>query len=184
MSRKLLWSALGAGIVITAMAVSGMALADTGNSAASALSAQKQAVLNGIMASAQAAAAQPQPPKSHAQPAAEPLGDASMAPGIYSGFGSSPLPAAQFEMSNYWFDMVNGDRVFVYAGAQGSSGDPIQGMVVLWTENPAGRVTLSDINTPSVTGAVSVVAANGLLLNLQSTQGVAYQFDVASSTFA
>jgi hypothetical protein len=93
-----------------------------------------------------------------------------------------PFSADQLFVENLWQVGTDTGYLQVYAGALGV--DLKQGVVVvLLTGLNRAQGVETWIQTPSPTGAVRIVAADGLLLTLNSTQGEQYLFDVEERQF-
>jgi hypothetical protein len=93
------------------------------------------------------------------------------------------LPTSTAGLLNAWQGRAGGGFVPVYAGA--TAGDGEQGVVVVVTLEDDRHPTLGQqlVKTPSRSGALRVVAANGSLLTLQAEGGASFTFDAAARRF-
>jgi hypothetical protein len=108
--------------------------------------------------------------------------------GILEGF--SPLPGwgRLYHMKNAWQQLIDGDRIVVYAGSVaddpigGRWNTPEQGAVKVTVfpangDNPTG----ADYLSPSRSGALVITSAAGTRLTLTTVDGSAtFTFDVAN----
>jgi hypothetical protein len=107
----------------------------------------------------------------------------------YAGAGiivDGPFPPAQsetFRYRNYWYEMQGGERISVYAGVEGSKGSRVQGMIEVDITSPDGKRQLQAAvyyRTPTQSGYVEVVGADGEKLHLRTWNGTEFVFDLPS----
>jgi hypothetical protein len=108
-------------------------------------------------------------------------------PGIYNS-KAAPEPSANHTMTNWWQDLVNGERVQVFAGALQDNTiyppGPAQGVVVVNTVAiDVINSTLQEYDAPSGTGVLTITAVSGSRLTLQSDNGGTLYFDVPTRQF-
>src|SRR5579859_5061525 len=108
-------------------------------------------------------------------------------PGIYTS-KAAPEPSANHTMTNWWQDLVNGERVQVFAGALQDNTiyppGPAQGLVVVNTiAIDVVNSTLQEYDAPSGTGVLTITAVSGSRLTLQSHNGGTLYFDVPTRQF-
>jgi hypothetical protein len=105
----------------------------------------------------------------------------------YAGAGiivQGPFPPAQserFRYRNYWYETLPGHRVTLYAGVEGSKGNRVQGMVELAITSPDGTRELQApkyYRTPTQSGYVEIVGADGEKVRLRTWNGTEFVFDV------
>jgi hypothetical protein len=98
-------------------------------------------------------------------------------------FTQSPFQPALFLAKNNWDEPLTDYRLQVYAGVQGSSGDPRQGEIIVF------RRTLNYLEfigpfdhypTPLKLGPVTITDAVGERLTLEAADGTQFYFDVAT----
>jgi hypothetical protein len=95
-----------------------------------------------------------------------------------------PFPPSQsetFRYRNYWYEMKGGERITVYAGVEGSKGSRVQGMIEVDVTSPDGKRELKApeyYRTPTQSGYVQVVGANGEKLRLRTWNGTEFVFDL------
>ncbi|MDW8325264.1 MAG: hypothetical protein RMK99_01755 [Anaerolineales bacterium] len=85
-----------------------------------------------------------------------------------------------FKVENYWFGLVNGNIVTVFAGAPVS--DPQQGKLHVNIVMP-NRLFDGEFATPEKNGALRVIAESNNRLTLMTTNGTTYYFDVPAMRF-
>lgn len=91
--------------------------------------------------------------------------------------GESPF-ATSFVFKNRWQEVVDGQRIIVYAGSTKS--DASQGIVLVWeVSRDFNQVYPSSVRE----GALRVLAANDLRLTLTTESGTSLYFDVPSRQF-
>jgi hypothetical protein len=107
----------------------------------------------------------------------------------YAGTGiivQGPFPPAQsetFRYRNYWYEIKGSERFTVYAGVEGSKGSRLQGMIKVTLTTADGRRELSTpvfYRTPTQSGYVQVVGADGETLHLRTWNGTNFAFDLPS----
>jgi hypothetical protein len=98
---------------------------------------------------------------------------------------AAPFSSAEASISNCWAGVINGVKTVVYAGADGSNGDPTQGVVyVVAFPGYPQDVSGSRLPTPIMGGALHVVAAqNGILTLVSETGSYVLTFDVSTRVF-
>ena len=93
-----------------------------------------------------------------------------------------PFHASLMVPQNDWFRETGEDsRQVVWAGADGQ--DRSRGMVVVMTESPAGFEMIGRFHAPGSSGALRVVGASGLVLQLRAADGATFDFDVETLSF-
>lgn len=143
--------------------------------------AQKMAPLQTQEAARQQALAHPAPTKP-ADPNAlrppEPLQVQSLPrePGIVEGV-AAPVSPDDFTTRNAWQGEVDGQWVWVYAGAHTYA--PEQGALIVL---PEGAVKEEWIEGPAGGGALRIVAAQEGVLRLEAANGVQLEFDLRTRT--
>lgn len=97
-----------------------------------------------------------------------------------------PFPNVMYEIENQWAGIQGDEAIIVYAGSEGYGGDLSQGILVVRTQ-PANDLQadwkLNEFPTPSKHGAVTVTAADGLILTLSATDGTTFTFDAGTDTY-
>jgi len=107
---------------------------------------------------------------------------------VENGGGAAPLNHGYYVV-NGWLATTNGEKIRVFAG--GVWNDPLytersQGFVsVVYQSLDYSRFTRPQVTveTPTKTGALTIVDATGMKLKLQSEQGITYFFDVNTGKF-
>jgi hypothetical protein len=170
------WAIL-AGVAGAALLTAGAATQVAAQPAPQGLGAKVAAIdhVDQVRVAAQAAprpakAANPQPPVTAPDPA--------WLTGILDHTGTPPVSGSQFQSTNAWFGLLNGQRLIVFAGS--SAADPMQGAVVVWEIDQAPRTYL----TPTRAGTVRITAASGDRLTLTASRGTSLVFDAATGQFA
>ena len=97
-----------------------------------------------------------------------------------------PFHSSEAIITNQWQDQVNGEWVHVYAGALPEN--PLQGMVIVLVEPIEATGTVESkpggqYLTPTQSGAVTIVSAQGTLLTLETDHGKRFLFDAAVRAF-
>ncbi|HNT53175.1 MAG TPA: hypothetical protein PKG95_00590 [Anaerolineaceae bacterium] len=92
--------------------------------------------------------------------------------------GSGPFHAEDVLVNNLWTDWINGWWTQVFAGASGTDAD--QGLVVVLVAGQSESRHLA----PAGSGSLTITAANGHRLTLQSASGETLYFDAAARQFA
>lgn len=92
--------------------------------------------------------------------------------------GSGPFHAEDVLVSNLWADWINGWWTQVYAGASGA--DPAQGLVIVRVEGQGE----TRYPAPPGSGALTITAAAGCRLTLQTAAGETLYFDAAAGQYA
>lgn len=105
--------------------------------------------------------------------------------GFIMNTGLAPFSAGELMVENRWYRKAPDQTVVVFAGSDGF--DPSQGVVHVVidpgpeaTERPEGS---GRYLTPSKSGAVRIVGAEGEVLRLEAENGDTFYFDVASTSF-
>lgn len=107
---------------------------------------------------------------------------------IFEVSRSAPLNHG-YSVVNEWWATTNSEQIRVFAGVIWNDAmvtDRSQGFVsVIYQSLDYSRFTrpLVTVETPSRTGALTIVDATGMKLKLQSDQGVTYFFDVNAGKF-
>ncbi|MDP2948795.1 MAG: hypothetical protein Q8P22_04585 [Chloroflexota bacterium] len=190
----LLFAALAAALVL---GILGLGLAKGVVRSDSPLPPEKQEIEERIERERLEALARPQPPKNPNYippftpgPQPSPCSDDN-SPCVPAGAGTivetqqarySPMV---FSFQNHWFEVKDGQYVVVFAGREGSAGDPSQGVVVVEVDTMDFMPVAGGgiYRTPIKDGAVRIVGADGERLTLTSASGATFIFDVASRTF-
>lgn len=144
-----------------------------------ALPTERQAVLD---RRATEIAAPPKVAPAIKGPPAEPMKPTSTpATGILN-VQISPFSAHDAIITNRWQGTVGGGFVVVYAGRLTQT--PDQGLVAVSLGEP-GRpnFSLQQYPTPTKSGSVHIISANGSLLTLVSDKGQVFVFDVGARLF-
>ncbi|MCX8024724.1 MAG: hypothetical protein N3A60_05940 [Thermanaerothrix sp.] len=142
---------------------------------------QKMAPLQTQEAARQQALARPAPTKP-ADPNAlrppEPLQVQSLPrkPGLVEGV-AAPVSPDDFTTRNAWQGEVDGQWVWVYAGAHTYA--PEQGALIVL---PEGAVKEEWIEGPVGAGALRIIAAEDAVLRLEAENGIQLEFDVRART--
>lgn len=98
--------------------------------------------------------------------------------------GQAPLPGSRFVIENQWHDIVAGEHVNVYAGADRehpASGVVVVDVTALDFSAPASRGGVYP--TPEAAGTVRIIEAIGGKLVLLSSTGARFSFDVAARAY-
>lgn len=97
--------------------------------------------------------------------------------------GQATFPRGMYTINNRWQDVVGGQHLQVFAGADGTN--PAQGIVIVQTVS-LDLQTINDMvyKAPTQNGALRVVAANGTRLTLTTTNGQSVVFDAVARNFA
>jgi len=93
------------------------------------------------------------------------------------------FPRGMYTINNRWQDVISGQHLQVFAGADGTN--PAQGIVIVQTVS-LDLQTINDMvyKAPTQNGALRVVAANGTRLMLTTTNGQSVVFDAVARNFA
>jgi hypothetical protein len=106
-------------------------------------------------------------------------------PGIYDN-QAAPVSPMEYTMTNWWQDIVNGERTRVFVGAQqdksGPTYGPAQG-VVLVSVSAIDLINwdFKSYDAPANTGILQITAVNGYRLSLQDDKGTILYFDAFAS---
>lgn len=93
--------------------------------------------------------------------------------------GLAPYPGSLYSFENRWVMETPARAIIVYAGS--SATDPAQGLVVV---DSSPRGVGGTFPTPTKSGSVHVVGADGQRLTLAAADGTTFVFDVAARAFA
>jgi hypothetical protein len=100
---------------------------------------------------------------------------------VASGF--APFPESAYRIVNQWQDVIGGRHVNVYAGRLGS--DARRGVVLV--QHTAIRAASPGPATASIapgeSGTLRITRARGTVLELRSSRGGSYAFDVGRGRF-
>ncbi len=116
----------------------------------------------------------------------------TIAPGIPAGAGTrtanvpgsftqAPFQSSLFLSKNHWDEPLTDYRLEVYAGVQGSSGDPQQGEIIVFRRSLNYLEFIPPFDfyiTPSKVGPVTITDAVGERLTLQADDGTTFYFDL------
>jgi hypothetical protein len=103
--------------------------------------------------------------------------------GTIGEYGQAPTSPRAFSGQNYWYEDLTDRVIIVFAGAEGSGGNPSQGMLMIMAKSLDGLRTLERAQsypTPSKAGVVHVTDAVGERLTLEAADGTRFYFDVAT----
>lgn len=126
-----------------------------------------------------AARVHPQPKLPEVGPASATLPAPTRQAGIVN-MRQGPFSPATFLVRDFWQGPLGSDWLLAYAGAElAPGGSPSRGAIRLFAESPDSRLTpLGDYPAPTGTGPLTVVAANGSVLQLRDDRGVQVSFDL------
>lgn len=113
---------------------------------------------------------------------AEPLPEVEPGSPVKTGIfeeAEGPWPADWFRTENLWMGYVGQSITNVYAGA--SPGEPLQGKLVITSQDQ--KRAFDVYLTPNQTGPIRIESVEGTVLELRSTGGERYLFDVAARKF-
>jgi hypothetical protein len=94
-----------------------------------------------------------------------------------------PAQSETFRYRNYWYETKAGEHITVYAGVEGSKGSRVQGRIEVEVTSSDGNRGLQApvyYKTPTESGYVQVVDANGEKLRLRTWNGTEFVFDLAT----
>lgn len=96
-----------------------------------------------------------------------------------------PFPPATFLVRNFWQGPIGSEWLLAYSGAEPSTaGAAARGAIRLYSESEDLRLTLlGTFSAPDGTGPLTIVAANGDVLQLRADDGTALTFDLATLQF-
>jgi len=183
---------------LAAIAVAIIAAAGTASGVTETpLAAGKQAVADHIASVRASAAANPAPkipinPNTDSSSSAifAPLGGTPAGVGLLFGHADTARPPTDKDDSftNSWSIFSSSLNLDVWAGARGADAEQGFVMVVIWNADRTSIVGGGSFDTPSRSGAVSIVSANGQVLTLAtdataSSSATTFVFDTASLQF-
>lgn len=145
--------------------------------------AEKLAMLQRIEAAHEEALRAPHAAKELALPSGPQVVEPAWITGIIDE-SQAPLPAERYVIENQWHDVLGGEHVNVYAGAERA--DPTHGLVVIDTtalDLTSASTPGGEYRSPTDAGALRIVEAAGTKLILVSSGGARFVFDIASRTF-
>jgi hypothetical protein len=88
-----------------------------------------------------------------------------------------PAPSEKFRYRNYWYEVRAGQPITVYAGVEGSKGDRLQGIIQVVDSRRSSQAA-QYYRTPTKSGYVQIVGADGEKLRLKTWNGTEFVFDV------
>jgi len=85
----------------------------------------------------------------------------------------APFPAAMYQFENQWHEIVDGAHLKVYAGSLGNNSSG--GVVVIQRISLDNRAEAPlEIRAPARAGSLRIIAAQGNLLTLRSSNGAEF----------
>lgn len=108
-------------------------------------------------------------------------------PGVFDS-QAAPVSAMEYTMTNWWQDILNGERTRVFAGARQDKSSPTYGPaqgVVLVSVSGIDLINwaFTGYDAPPNTGVLQITGVNGFRLSLQDDKGTVLYFDVPSRQF-
>jgi hypothetical protein len=95
-----------------------------------------------------------------------------------------PYPAIDFTSKNMWQGVIGGNRVAVFAGAEGYEGNTRQGLLIVQVDDPqASQMDVTRHPTPHIAGPIRIESVNGMIMHLSSTEGATYSFDLSTRKY-